>query len=613
MRRMRRTVVERSWLLLGTILVPLPLQAATYHVAPAGSDAAAGTQDAPWATFAHAQQVAVAGDTVYFHDGRFALTSGTSACGSQTATISAIVLNKSGNATNRIMYWAAPGEHPIFDFSGVRDSCRITGIRVTGSFIHIRGLEIMGVPQNNNLNHESWGLWNSGSNNIFEQIDAHNNAGPGIFIADGGNNLVQNCDSHDNFDAMSSTGPGTNADGFGCHSPNSPGNVFRGNRAWFNGDDGYDFLQATQPILIEDSWAWNNGYLSGTTTASGGDGNGFKGGGFGSATSGPTTGPQHTVRNCVSFLNRASGFYANHEPVGNFWYNNTAFNNRGANFNMLGLNGTTVVNVGILRNNVAFTGTAISNGTGSMIDDASNSWTSGFGVTVSAADFLSTATTGWDAPRGADGSLPVLTSLHLAAGSDLIDKGANIGLPFTGTAPDLGAFEVGIVFDAGTVGGTGAGGAAGAGGSAGTGGAGTGGAVGTGGRPNRDAGTPGDASVGTGAGGAGGAGGSTGAGGASGTGSGGSNGGAAGSGTAGNGAGQGGGPSGTGAGGSIGAGGATSGGTATGGGTGNGSPAGAEGGCSCRMTSSSGARPAFALTMLVALAAMRRRRQRGRA
>src|SRR5689334_17742902 len=104
MRRTRRTMVERSWLLVGTFLVPLFFQAATYYVAPTGSDAAVGTQDAPWATMAHAQQVAVAGDTVYFHDGRFALTSGTSVCNSQTATISAIVLNKSGNATNRISY-----------------------------------------------------------------------------------------------------------------------------------------------------------------------------------------------------------------------------------------------------------------------------------------------------------------------------------------------------------------------------------------------------------------------------------------------------------------------------------------------------------------------------
>jgi hypothetical protein len=546
---------------------------------------------------AHAQQVAVGGDTVYFHDGTYAFTAGLTTCGSTTATINAIVLNKSGNATNRINYWSFPGDRPIFDFSGIQDSCRITGIRVTGSFLHLRGLEIMGVPQNNNLNHESWGIWNSGSNNIFEQLDVHNNSGPGLFIADGGNNLVQNCDSHDNFDALSSTGPGTNADGFGCHSPNSPGNVFRGCRAWFNGDDGYDFLQATQPILLEDSWAFNNGYLSGTTTSSGGDGNGFKGGGFGSATSGPTTGPQHTIRNCVAFLNRANGFYANHEPVGNFWYNNTAFNNRGANFNMLGLNGTTAVNVGVLRNNIAFTGTAIANGTGPMIDDAFNTWTAGIGVTMTAADFQSTATTGWDAPRQADGSLPVLASLHLATGSDLIDKGTNVNLPFTGTAPDLGAFEVGLVFDAGTVGGT----------------TGVGGAGGTGGGPNRDAGGTGaagrDASAGTGAGGTVAEGGTN-----TGTGGGPGAGGAAGGGGA---AGPGGGPAGTG--GSIGAGGTSSGGAATGGSSSS-APAGTEGGCSCRMTGRAAERPPFAMIALATLATMgpaafrarrsRRRRER---
>jgi hypothetical protein len=27
------------------------------------------------------------------------------------------------------------------------------------------------------------------------------------------------------------------------------------------------------------------------------------------------------------------------------------------------------------------------------------------------------------------------------AGSDLIDKGVDVGLPYTGSAPDLGAFE----------------------------------------------------------------------------------------------------------------------------------------------------------------------------
>jgi hypothetical protein len=51
------------------------------------------------------------------------------------------------------------------------------------------------------------------------------------------------------------------------------------------------------------------------------------------------------------------------------------------------------------------------------------------------------STDGWDAPRLPDGSLPPLPHFHLVAGSDLIDKGVDVGLPYTGAAPDLGAFE----------------------------------------------------------------------------------------------------------------------------------------------------------------------------
>jgi len=337
------------------------------------------------------------------------------------------------------------------------------------------------VPQNNTANHESWGVWNSGSNNVFELLDLHDNMGPGLFISDGGNNLVLNSDSHDNYDPNSSTGPGTNADGFGCHiGASGKGNVIRGCRAWFNSDDGYDLIQAQVPVTIENSWAFNNGYRSGTTTASGGDGNGFKGGGYGSPpTHVPTTPPQHTIQDCVSFRNRSSGFYANHHPVANYWYNDTAYDNKSADFNMLGLDGSTAINVGVLRNNVALTGTVLANGTGAMVDSQFNSWDTSLGVSVSAADFQGTDVTGWDAPRQADGSLPVLTSLHLASGSDLIDKGTDVGLPYAGAKPDLGAFETGL--PAGGSGGTG-GTSSGAGASSGgtTNGGGRGGAMGGG-------------------------------------------------------------------------------------------------------------------------------------
>ncbi len=44
-------------------------------------------------------------------------------------------------------------------------------------------------------------------------------------------------------------------------------------------------------------------------------------------------------------------------------------------------------------------------------------------------------------PRKPDFSLPDITFGHLVQGSDLIDKGVNVGLPYSGSAPDLGPFE----------------------------------------------------------------------------------------------------------------------------------------------------------------------------
>ena len=46
-------------------------------------------------------------------------------------------------------------------------------------------------------------------------------------------------------------------------------------------------------------------------------------------------------------------------------------------------------------------------------------------------------------PRQADGSVPNVNFLKLAAGSQMIDKGTDVGLPYAGQAPDLGAYEYG--------------------------------------------------------------------------------------------------------------------------------------------------------------------------
>ena len=409
--------------------------AATYYVAANGDDGAAGSQGAPWRSFQKAQAAAVAGDTIYFRGGTYVYTKAETACPDQRTAVDAIAVSKSGAEGKPILYAAYPGEKPVFDFASMKEDCRIKGFHVSADWVHLKGFEIRGVPQNNSLNHENWGVWITGSHNVFEQLDIHHIMGAGLFINNGGYNLVLNSDSHHNYDPLTSNGAGESGDGFGGHpKAGMPGNVFRGCRAWTNSDDGFDLINAWSSVLIEDSWAWNNGYLPDGVTPSK-NGNGFKMGGYGGRFN--ATAVTHTLHKSVAFGNRAAGVYANHHPLSNDYFNNTSFNN-GSNYNMRGIDKDgKQINVGKLRNNVSFGGPLTN--MGGQVDDAHNAWT--LPVTVTEDDFEKVAMTGWDAPRQADGSLPVLPLMRLKAGSDLIDKGMEVGLGHKGRAPDLGAFE----------------------------------------------------------------------------------------------------------------------------------------------------------------------------
>jgi hypothetical protein len=424
------------------------VQAATYYVSPKGSDNAAGTMAAPFASFARGQTAAQPGDTVYFRGGEYDYTAATTACPSQTGLVAGLELTKSGTQGHMIHYMAYPGETPLFNFVGIKQSCRIKGIWVSGNWIHLKGLEVTGVPQNNRLNHESWAVWVTGSFNIFELLNMHHNMGPGLFIQRGAGNLGLNCDSHHNRDSLTSNGDGQSADGFGVHiSVGDTGNILRGCRAWMNTDDGYDCINAFEPVTWDHCIAAYSGYKPGTLIQlPDGNGNGFKAGGYGAdATLLPANAPKHIVKNCLAFNVKAAAFYANHHPVSCYFYNNTGYNSN-PDFDMLGLkaNGTTAgvaITVGTYRNNIAYGGKLVTNNTYSAADDADNSWT--LPVTVTNGDFLSVDTAGVFGPRKPDGSIPDFQFMHLVKGSDLIGAGVNVGLPFAGTKPDLGAFPYG--------------------------------------------------------------------------------------------------------------------------------------------------------------------------
>jgi MYXO-CTERM domain-containing protein len=459
--------------------------AAEYYVSPTGSDSNPGTQASPWGTVQKAADTAVAGDTVWLRGGTYAITT-------PNTGGSGITFSKSGTSdTNRINYFAYAGEVPKIDFSNMKISTSgyTMGITVSGNWLHFKGIEECCTTETTFANN-GWDV--SGSNDIFELLNMHNNQGNGIFMGtkSGGGNLILNCDGHDNYDPTTSQGQGQNADGFGVHYQASGATtILRGNRSWWNSDDCYDLINQEIPVTVEGNWGFGCGYANyGTFNPSSGNGNCFK---MGSS----KTGIRHLVQNNVAWKCKASGFYANHSSGGNTWYNNTSLQN-GTQYNMLASPPTdssqTIILTGtlvhIMRNNIGFPN---KNANMTGVDTQFNTWD--LNITPAAKDFLSITdptiggtgqaietTSPALGPRQADGSLPNVDFMKLAAGSAMIDKGTDVGLPFVGAAPDLGAYEYGAV---GAGGSTGAGGAVGTGGTSGNGGApGAGGTTGAGGK-----------------------------------------------------------------------------------------------------------------------------------
>lgn len=405
--------------------------AADYYIAPNGADSAPGSLAAPFASLTRAQQAARSGDTIYIRGGAY----NNFTVASTDANYQYVVNITKSN----LRFVAYPGDaRPVFDFSGVSpDALRVCAVQVTGSNNTFEGFELTGIRAGTQKQCDTWRI--SGNGNTLRRIVNRDSQANGVYIhGRGANNLVENCDSY-NLVGVAGSSAG-NTDGFGCHSAGT-GNVFRGDRAWGNSDDGFDCISNSGGgVIFDHCWAYDNGRLDGNKT-------GFKIGGFGASGGAfPDPPPVHTVRFCVSANNGANGFYANHQPgqAAN-WLNNTAYNNRGANFNMLEAIDTTPANASVpgtrevLHNNLAFTGTGMTNldQTG---DSVSHNWFT-LPVTVNAADFVSLDPTQLTLPRKADGSLPDIAFMHLNAGSDLIDAGRLVDLPFSGAAPDLGAFE----------------------------------------------------------------------------------------------------------------------------------------------------------------------------
>ena len=402
-------------------------ESADFYVSPSGSDANSGDLTHPFATLDKLWTVLSPGKLAYLRGGTYQFAK------------QQFLVGVNGTSTSRIRVWAYPCETPVLTnapgWTKPGNQWHRGGVYFSGNFFHFRGIEVKGFKMNDGMV-DSALLANDSNDCVFEQLNVHD-AESGLYVqGNSSNNLVLNSDFHHNYDAAA---PG-NADGLAIGYTTGTNNVIRGCRAWWNSDDGIDTFENSGHVLLEGNWAFKNGFVPDTMTGAG-DGMGFKLGSVYLQGSTKRNVLLRTLKNNVSFQNYAYGIHINGGEFLTEVFNSTLFDNRigGLNFHYMTL-------AHVFKNNVSFnngvTDVEISSASVSSHNAAGNGPNDGnWAVLASAADFRSIVPTGVDGPRSPDGALPVLDFLKLAPGSDLINAGVNVGTPFNGAAPDIGAFE----------------------------------------------------------------------------------------------------------------------------------------------------------------------------
>ena len=397
---------------------------------PDGNDVTAtGTYDDPFYSLSKAVALAIPGDTIWMHGGTY----------KYKATV---FLSKAGTAALPFSIIAYPGEKPVLDWSDWKpanesERGNARGIKVTTSakYWYLKKLDICYAPDN--------GVKCEGGHTTFEQCFFHHNGDSGLQVGLGKDSLSANPDPENfaaytrviNCDATRNADPGTdyeNADGFACKLYAGKGNYFYGCRSYENVDDGWDCYQTEYEIVIERCWSWHNGdpAIWGFTSFNG-DGNGFKLGGNG-------TPCPITIKNCVAFdapFGAMCAFNDNNNGDVITVLNCTAWAG-GKDFKMQS-------KPHVLKNCIAFdpkSGAKFTRDLSSSAISVNNTWDL-TALTADYDDFVSTSAADALAPREPDGSLPNNGFAKLRAGSDMIDKGVDVGIPFIGPAPDLGAYE----------------------------------------------------------------------------------------------------------------------------------------------------------------------------
>ncbi len=453
----------------------------TYYVATNGKDSNNGTSlSTPFATWQRGINAAYPGDTVYVRGGIYFLA-GNNPFVEINPQAWPTPKGRSGTKAKPICFWAYPpdyesGNIPILDCSkayetyGTNFSC--FGLNAV-EYWHIKGITVRNAFQRGNANRRPQGFGATLSANLkFENCTAHNISARGFYYESGAWNTWDapnalwssdttyfiNCDAYDIRDSVNCS----SGDGWKCGNYYGGVLIFDGCRAWDYSDDGFDPGGAGKRI-IRNCWAMSGNKYS--SLCSGNiEGNGFKTAAVGNDQAGhyPQGYSFVEVTNCIAANCIGYGFYNNLELGRDNkarYFNNTAYRNHGGFFDMPLNTSSRGLET---RNNISFNNRSSdysqvgiyrpsvyveSNNTWKSTQQVNDwpGWIKNPAVTVTDADFISLDASQLKYPRKPDGSLPDITFLKLAAGSDLIDAGIDVGLPYSGSAPDLGYAEYGSV------------------------------------------------------------------------------------------------------------------------------------------------------------------------
>jgi uncharacterized repeat protein (TIGR02059 family) len=421
-------VFMRFRLVLFFIVLSLLCSANTYYVSTTGSNSYPGTITQPFLTIQYGvDHLASPGDILYIRGGTYSSSGGTAVnIGSS---------NGSGTSSSHKVVSNYQNEVVILDGSNLTNSSVHFGLHVTNiSYWDFKGINISNVFEYNQGEQYGIGFEMANCNNILVERCSVYNCGGGFTCAWSDLITYNNCDAYSNADLLDNGGY---ANGFSGHIHGASVLTYNNCRAWANSDDGFDLYGSSGYITINNCWAFKNGYGNAYNGFQDGNGAGIK---TGANDTQLEAGVQRTINNCLMWNNNGYGFDKSQDGgpsmLHNF-INNTIYNNVVAlNFQYSGASD-------IIRNNICHANATFypinSNNT---VDHNNFTSTSQNGViSVTDADFLSIDPAGTDGIRQADGSLPVLNFLNLSKGSKLIDAGVDIGIPYSGNAPDLGAYE----------------------------------------------------------------------------------------------------------------------------------------------------------------------------